>query len=171
MLYYHLYHYIAVNSIFPTTGWQWVGYRIGAHNHALTELKTRSCTQICPPFPHYFLSFSSCAFLNTCGTWTWKITHLVKLQHSGLFCNLGLTLTSKRVRLKPTVNFLSGLRHCWLRLLSLVFRPNRILVWFKDLACPRHHLGTPSLNPHLLAPMQLVSLSNWESNPAQHLDL
>jgi hypothetical protein len=42
--------------------------------------------------------------------------------------------------------------------------------------CWGHHLRPPSLNPHSLTPnlstpTWFVNLSNWELNPAQHLDL
>jgi len=49
--------------------------------------------------------FHSHTSLNTYVTCTWKITHLVKLQHSVLSRNLGLFPTSRRVGLKYIADF------------------------------------------------------------------
>jgi hypothetical protein len=49
--------------------------------------------------------FRSHTSLNTYVTCKWKITHLVKLQHSVLSCNLGLFPTSRRVKLKYVADF------------------------------------------------------------------
>jgi hypothetical protein len=49
--------------------------------------------------------FHSHTSLNTYVTCTWKITHLVKLQHSVLSRNLGLFPTSTRMGLKYVADF------------------------------------------------------------------
>jgi hypothetical protein len=72
--------------------------------------------------------FHSCAALNTYVTCTWKTMHLMKLWHSNLPRNLELFMTFKRMALKPTANFPSGLRPCYSGLPSPVFSPNHKLV-------------------------------------------
>jgi hypothetical protein len=71
--------------------------------------------------------FRSC-LLNTYAICLWKTSHMVKLQHLDLSCNLGVTSTFRWVGLKPTMNFPSGPRSCRPRLPSFVFMPNYRLV-------------------------------------------
>jgi len=91
--------------------------------------------------------FYSCVVLVTYVTYTWKTTHLVKLRH--LLHYLGLTLTSKRVRLILIVNFLSGPRPCHSWLPSPIFRPNHRLHLVQGLRVPRPLPQAPFLKPSL----------------------
>ncbi len=103
--------------------------------------------------------FCSCALLKTYITYAWKTTHLVKLHHSNLSCNLGLTPTSRWVGLKPVGDFPRGPKPCHLGLPSPVFWPKCKLVQFKDLAHQGHHIKPFYSNPHFLTLMQLMKVT------------
>jgi hypothetical protein len=110
---------------------------------------TPFCTWICLGVIALLLPFHSRAFLNAYITCTWKITHLVKLQHSESPYNFGLFLTFGWVGLKLVTKFPSGPRLCCLGLSSLIFWHNHILhlVWrFNALRLtPRAPFLKPSL--------------------------
>jgi len=128
-------------------------------------------TQIClgtiplsPPF-HF------CASLNTYATYTWKTTHLVKLQHSSLPRYLWLFLTSKRMRLKPTTNFPSGPRPCRPRLSSPIFWPNCKLCLVRGLSVLRRTPQAPFLKPSLVDTYATHEYQSGSQTQPKHLDL
>jgi hypothetical protein len=95
------------------------------------------------PF-HFF------ATLNAYATCTWKIMHLVKLQHSDLPQYLGLTSTSRQVGLIFDADFPSDPRPCCSGLPTPVFRPNRKLHLVRRLSALQLMLRTPFLKLSLV---------------------
>ncbi len=110
---------------------------------------TPFCTWIRLGVIALLLPFHFCTFLNTYTTYTWKITHLVKLQHSKLPYNFGLFSTFGWVGLKPATNFPSGARLCCLGLSSFIFQHNHILHLVWRLNAPRLTPRAPFLKPSL----------------------